>query len=182
MPRPAEARRADTARDAVQDAVAQDGTAVAEARPAAGFETVRTWDLHSSSELSTLRAQLMAALTSEGHQQGTDLDDVPNRLVLIASELATNAIEHGLPPTTVTLSRSATEFLLEVADHDLGQPPVFATGRGFGEGGIGMRLTQRLSAAMGWYQDGLAKTVWATFPRHVGPSLPDQAPGEPGQG
>ncbi|MFC8732141.1 ATP-binding protein [Luteimicrobium sp. NPDC057192] len=172
MPPRAAGRRTETALDAGQAAVPQDDAPVADARPPADFETVCAWELHSAAELSTLRARLMAALTSEGHAQGTDLDDVPHRLVLIASELATNAIEHGLPPTTVTLSRSRTEFLLEVTDHDLERSPVFATGRGIGEGGIGMYLTRRLSEAMGWYHQQATKTVWATFPRHVGRLTP----------
>lgn len=38
-------------------------------------------------------------------------------MILLASELASNALEHGRPPTIVTLGHDGTCYLLDVADH-----------------------------------------------------------------
>lgn|GEM_PF-1463324 len=65
------------------------------------------------------------------------------RLVLIATELATNALVHGLPPTIVTLSRAEDEWLLDVADDDPGSEPVYAGARTTGAGGLGLHLAGR---------------------------------------
>ncbi|PJI93910.1 ATP-binding protein [Luteimicrobium subarcticum] len=150
--------------DAVLE-IPDDDDGVPERRPPAGFEPVRTWELASIEQLSALRGELTAVLAQAGHDAGPNLDDTASRLVLIASELATNALEHALPPTVVLLSRDDPAFLLEVTDQALRNIPVFAGGRDLGEGGIGMHLTRRLSDTVGWYRGETTKTVWATFPR-----------------
>ena len=81
----------------------------------------------------------------------------------MASELATNALKHGIPPTTVWLLSNGTDFLLEVADHDVDGRPYIAGQRAPGQGGFGLLLAHQLSLDVGWYQTDVTKNVWARF-------------------
>lgn len=105
----------------------------------------------------------MATLESQGVPSTGRLSSTPDKLVLIASELATNALRHGLPPTIVRLARSGDRFLLEVADHDVSTEPVYAGRRIPGAGGVGLHMARQLSLDVGWYRTDDVKTVWATF-------------------
>ncbi|WP_222928299.1 MULTISPECIES: ATP-binding protein [Cellulomonas] len=126
-------------------------------RPPEGFEPVRTWTLDSTSELSRLRHEVSQATGGVADA----LDPVGERMVLIASELATNALVHGIPPTVVTLLRRDHQLLLDVADHGLGTTPEIAEQRGVGMGGFGLQIARRLSQDVGWYADEETKHVWA---------------------
>ncbi len=126
-------------------------------RPPEGFEHVRTWMLDNTAELSRLRHELAA---ETGGDPGR-LDPVGERMVLIASELATNALLHGIPPTFVTLSRCDSHLLLDVADHDVRSEPRIAGERAAGMGGFGLQIARRLSQDVGWYADETTKHVWA---------------------
>jgi len=125
------------------------------------FAVVRHWVLDSTSELRTLRAEVAAAIVGRG--AGTRLRGVPGAVVLVASELATNALCHGLAPTVVTLCRDGQTYLLDVADQAVQVEPVLAERRLPGEGGFGLYLARRLALDVGWYADGETKHVWATF-------------------
>ncbi|WP_230685295.1 ATP-binding protein [Cellulomonas sp. JZ18] len=122
-------------------------------RPPEGFEPVRTWTIDTTAELSRLRHELSAATGG--------LDPVGERMVLIASELATNALVHGIPPTEVTLLRRDDQLLLDVADHDVSSSPAIAGERPVGMGGFGLQIARRLSQDVGWYADEDTKHVWA---------------------
>lgn len=143
-----------------------------EARPPEGFTQTARWVLDSAIELSRLRGELAVELTGGPGDDRAALGTVPEKMVLVASELATNALRHGLPPTTVTLLRNGDEWMLDVADQDPSATPVIAAGREAGEGGHGLRLTEVLSAEMGWYATVEAKHVWACFP--AGPARPPE--------
>lgn len=134
------------------------------ARPPAEFAVVDTWVLDSASELRTLRAGLYRAITGRDATPGRGFTEVPERMVLVASELATNALEHGRPPTTVLLRRFDDELILEVTDHDPDSVPVLAEPRRPGRGGHGLRLTQQLADGIAWYRDVDTKHIWARFP------------------
>ena len=88
-------------------------------RPPSGCTEVGSWTLGDSRQLSALRHSLQDAL--DGGRD--ELDEVPEKVALVASELATNALRHGLPPTVVRLLRSDEAFVLDVADHDTGVIP-----------------------------------------------------------
>ncbi|MFS0705695.1 ATP-binding protein [Cellulomonas sp. 179-A 9B4 NHS] len=133
-------------------------------RPPEGFEHVRTWTLDTTAELSRLRHELAAAT---GGDPGR-LDPVGERMVLIASELATNALLHGIPPTYVTLSRRDPHLLLDVADHDVSSEPRIAGERAAGMGGFGLQIARRLSQDVGWYADETTKHVWALLETQPG--------------
>ncbi|MEU3452325.1 ATP-binding protein [Micromonospora sp. NPDC006766] len=123
------------------------------------------WRLGTPAELRDLRASLRDALTRHGLTQGKDLDEVPHLVVLVATELATNALRHGIPPTIVTLLAADACFLLDVADHDLRTIPELADTGPLDSGGRGLLLAQSVTLAVGWYATKDTKNIWASFPR-----------------
>jgi anti-sigma regulatory factor (Ser/Thr protein kinase) len=122
---------------------------------------VRRWTLDSFGQLRALRAGLHETLTGEPLPEGGDLDEIPEKMALIASELATNALAHGKPPTVVELRRTEKAFVLDVADEAPNEEPEFAEGRAPGAGGMGLRLAREFSFDLGWYVEGNVKHVWA---------------------
>lgn len=144
-------------------------------RPPESFRTKRTWVLDSTEGLGQLRGSLFEELTGDPYVTSSALDDIPEKMVLVVSELATNALRHGKPPTIVTLMATATEQLLDVADHDVATEPAIAQGRELGAGGFGLVLAQRLAFDVGWYVTELTKHIWARFPLHDG-TPPDRDP------
>ncbi len=113
-------------------------------------------------ELHSLRAGLRAEINARAHADvDRPLGEVAGDLVLVASELATNAIRHGRAPTIVTLHQDGTRFLLEVADHDLSNRPRIVSGRPPGQGGFGLQIARRLAVDVGWYRTEEVKVVWA---------------------
>ncbi|MGR6316930.1 ATP-binding protein [Micromonospora soli] len=128
------------------------------------------WDLGTPAELRDLRSSLRAALTRYGLVQGEDLDEVPHLVVLVATELATNALRHGRPPTIVTLLAADDCFILDVADHEVSTVPELADIRPLDSGGRGLQLAQSVSLAVGWYGTADTKNIWASFPRRTGPA------------
>ncbi|KGM02616.1 hypothetical protein Q760_12475 [Cellulomonas cellasea DSM 20118] len=128
--------------------------------PPQTFTTVGRWSLESASELAHVRHAIHDALTTLG--TGVP-DQVADQIVLVTSELATNALRHGIPPAVVNLGVDGTALLLDVADHHPGRAPVLAGERAVGAGGFGLMITQRLAADVGWYTTRTAKHVWATF-------------------
>lgn len=143
-----------------------------QSRPPEQFRAVHEWVLDNPAELANLRDSLHRALTGAPLPRGAGLGRVPEKIVLVASELATNALKHGVPPTTVQLSTAGDESLLDVADHDVDATPHVPAPRPPGEGGFGLYLADRLSLDVGWYVTPSAKHVWARF-------ADDDAEGQP---
>ncbi|MEV4281498.1 ATP-binding protein [Actinoplanes xinjiangensis] len=122
------------------------------------------WVLDSPEQLRVLRAGLIAALNEHTAAQREALADIPDRMVLVATELATNAIRHGRPPTVVRLLRARDQFVLDVADHDLSTVPELADIRPVNAGGRGLHLAEAFAVTVGWYATDTTKHIWATFP------------------
>lgn len=122
-----------------------------------GVEQLGTWRLDSTAQLRALRAGLHDALRAPR--------SVGDPVVLVASELATNALRHGEPPATVSLGRTPEAFVLDVADGAVDAVPVLAERRPLGEGGYGLYLAGRLADDLGWYAAEGRKHVWAAFRR-----------------
>ncbi|PFG41002.1 anti-sigma regulatory factor (Ser/Thr protein kinase) [Georgenia soli] len=137
----------------------------AESYPPQDYEVVAHWLLDRSEHLSTFRADLTQALRERGAAYSDGLSGVADRMVLVASELATNAIVHALPPTKVRLLVGDEEFVLDVIDHAPELPPAISEDRALGEGGAGLKIAQRVALDVAWYSEGGAKHVWARFPR-----------------
>ncbi len=143
----------------------EDGTdeGLRASRPPRGFVVVRTWVVQTTAQLSALRADLQREL-SAGPGPLQELHTVARDMVLVASELATNALRHGIPPTVVELLRERDTYLLDVADHDLSTQPHLAGTRAPGNGGFGLQIARRLALDVGWYTTDVTKHVWARFP------------------
>lgn len=136
---------------------------LATSSPPSGYRLVREWRVDTTHELSVLRAALRHQL-AEGAEPEPELDPVAHDMVLVASELATNALRHGIPPTIVRLLRADDTYLLDVADHDLSSTPYVAGERPPGQGGYGLQIARRIAVDVGWYRIDVTKHVWALFP------------------
>jgi serine/threonine-protein kinase RsbW len=134
-----------------------------ESRPPESFELVRMWVLDSTEELSGLRMGLLRELAAETGPAAV-LDEVADDMVLIATELATNALTYGLPPTQVRLLHTGHAYLLDITDHDTDAVPYVSGERALGHGGFGLRIALRLALDVGWYTDDDVKHVWAVLP------------------
>jgi hypothetical protein len=133
-------------------------------RPPLPNVQVAQWVLDSFGELRLLRASLHKALTGQPLPEGGTLDEIPEKVAVVATELATNALAHARPPTIVRLHRTETAFILDVADKEPAVAPELAEGRPPGAGGLGLQLARKLALDIGWYVDGDIKHVWAEFP------------------
>lgn len=127
---------------------------------------MRTWHLASTRDLAGLRADVLRILTG-------DLASAPDQsvdgLVLIASELATNALRHGGGSATVHLSTDGPTYLLEVVDRAPESPPQVAVDRDSGNGGFGLVLALGVALEAGWFRTETSKCVWTvhTAPVHA---------------
>jgi serine/threonine-protein kinase RsbW len=131
-------------------------------QPPAQFTAVREWVLDTVAELRGFRVELQHEINARAHTDADrPLPDVASSLVLVASELATNGIRHGRPPTIVVLHEHDGRFLLTVADHDLSTEPRIAGDRPPGHGGFGLQIARRLAVNVGWYRTDEVKVVWA---------------------
>ena len=103
------------------------------------------------------RHAVTEVLDGWGCEPGTRED-----LLLVVSELVTNAVVHGAEPIVVTMVRAAERVRVEVTDgaagsspHGNPRPPKNA------ETGRGLSVVTRLAVAWGWRATpGSGKTVW----------------------
>jgi anti-sigma regulatory factor (Ser/Thr protein kinase) len=107
------------------------------------------------------RHAVTEVLDGWGCEPGTRED-----LLLVVSELVTNAVVHGAEPIVVTMVRAPERVRVEVTDgadraspHGNPRPPANA------ENGRGLAVVTRLAVAWGWRATpGSGKTVWAELP------------------
>ncbi|MFF5175926.1 ATP-binding protein [Micromonospora sp. NPDC000089] len=126
---------------------------------------LRRWELADPADLRGLRASLQKELAGEHGDAAEELAETPDLVVLVATELATNALKHGRPPTIVRLLVAEDRFILDVADHDLSTVPELADTRPLGAGGRGLQIAMAVSLDVGWYATETTKNIWAAFPR-----------------
>jgi len=134
------------------------------AQPPPAMTESHQWVLDSPVQLRSLRDCLHQAITGQPLPAGAELDEIPEKVALVATELATNALRHGLPPTIVRLGRHDRVFVLDVADHSPEVVPHYVDDRPPGAGGLGLRLAHKLAFDLGWYIENDTKHVWAEFP------------------
>lgn len=91
------------------------------------------------------------------------LVDLVDRVELLVSELATNAVLHARTPLTVRLRRGSGEISLYVCDESPA-PPLLRRFSVESATGRGLRLVASLAAAWGVESDGTGKCVWCTVP------------------
>jgi serine/threonine-protein kinase RsbW len=121
---------------------------------------LRRWRLDSFRGLRGLRAALREAVVETS---SADLGDLLDRMVVVATELATNALRHGLPPTVVRLLCEEDRLIVDVADHARRAEPRIIEGRPLGHGGLGLQVARSFAVEMGWYVTDDAKHVWASW-------------------
>ncbi|MBE1495850.1 anti-sigma regulatory factor (Ser/Thr protein kinase) [Amycolatopsis lexingtonensis] len=94
-------------------------------------------------------------------------DDHLGDVLLVATELVTNAYDHGKGPVQVRMSRTARpcRVRIEVEDNCL-EHPVVVTPSADTPGGRGMQIVAKLAAAWGVREHRASggKTVWAEVP------------------
>ncbi len=122
--------------------------------------TLRWCYLPLPNTLADLRGHVRAALAGWG-VVGRMAEDV----VLVVSELATNAVEHARTPLTVALDRDADGVRVRVRDHSP-DPPVVRSTEDDPRRGWGLRMITEV-ASWGWEPHPDGKTVWATIQQSV---------------
>lgn len=136
-------------------------TSLPESVPYPSAAEICRWTLVAFGDLRGLRAELREVVTRSARG---DPGEVADRMTVVANELATNALRHGLPPTVVRLLRDGNRLIIDVADQDREAEPRVAVDRPLGAGGLGLQLTRTYAVDVGWYATDVAKHVWASFP------------------
>ncbi len=96
---------------------------------------------------------------------GTELADWPNvdDIQLVASELTTNAIQHGGPPIHLALDLIGNRLRLGVTSTARGSTPQLRTAGDDDENGRGLAIVDELCDQWGWELEGERIRVWADF-------------------
>jgi anti-sigma regulatory factor (Ser/Thr protein kinase) len=128
-----------------------------------GRGEVWRWHLARLAELPSARTGLRTQLQGVGFPSRSD-DPAVEHLILAFDELASNALRHGACPVVATVVAGSGGWLLDVSDRAAEAMPAPAVDRDPAQGGLGLYLVARLSAAHGWYVDEGSKHVWACLP------------------
>ena len=124
---------------------------------------LQQWVLADYADLRLMRTALRRALDAENLLPGKEVEDLAQRMAVVATELATNALSHARSPASVRLSRTEKAFVLDVADGAHSVPPEVLQTRPLGAGGRGLHIVQEMATDSGWYTTNQAKHVWAQF-------------------
>ncbi|MEI5008201.1 PAS domain S-box protein [Streptomyces sp. PmtA] len=127
--------------------------------PAAPLATVVTELSAAPSSVSRARAFLAKSLVDWGCAQ------VADEAQLLASEVVTNAIQHGQGPVRLLMRRNSTELTVEVSDHSH-LPPQPRLAAADDESGRGLILVETLAGSWGVRPTDDGKTTWFTL--HLG--------------
>ncbi|WP_277208032.1 ATP-binding protein [Isoptericola croceus] len=128
---------------------------------------VGTWTVTAVEELASARSRLQESLCAWTPVPWTETDSsrsLLQNIVLVASELTANALEHAGGPARLDVVSDDTAVTVSVMDRSPDNPPVLTFDRELGAGGFGLQLALRVADDVGWYRtpDG-AKHVWARF-------------------
>lgn len=107
-------------------------------------------------------AQARAAVTDCAQRLG--IDEVCDDVVLLVSEMVTNAVRHAAPPVRLELQSQADDIVVAVRDGSP-TPPAPREADDDAEGGRGMLLVDLLTADHGVRSQPPGKTVWARLLR-----------------
>jgi len=88
-------------------------------------------------------------------------NDVLHDLVLIASELAANAVRHGSPPALLRLDRDDSSVRITVSNHGESPDPRILTAEPGADHGRGLAMVEQLADSVGWERHGDRLDVWA---------------------
>ncbi|MER7374652.1 ATP-binding protein [Streptomyces lanatus] len=114
------------------------------------------------------RARRWARSRLAGSGIGAD-EPLAETLILLVSELVTNAVVHTGCPAVLSLSlpggaQDAATVRLEVADRS-GRAPVPRCADGDATGGRGLALVDGLADRWGWCSEGAGKRIWCELDR-----------------
>ncbi len=87
-----------------------------------------------------------------------------DEVLLVLSELVTNAVRYGRGPIDITLGHAESRLLVAVRDRGTGAMPKPRQADANDENGRGMFIINTLSQRWGWAADDEGKTVWAELP------------------
>jgi anti-sigma regulatory factor (Ser/Thr protein kinase) len=105
-----------------------------------------------SAAIASARHAVSAALTHEFPR------DFADDVVLVVSELVTNAIMHGAAPRTLEVSRAGNAVEIRVHDSSPARPQLRPEPHD--QGGFGLYIVERLAAEWGVGSTDTGKTVW----------------------
>jgi anti-sigma regulatory factor (Ser/Thr protein kinase) len=134
------------------------------ASPPTGLVELWAQELTGVADLPRVRAHIRTLLTA-GPTVTPPPSDWVERFVLVADEIASNALRHGSGPVHVRLRADSDSWLVAVTDHAPDAPPAPAMGRAPGAGGYGLHLVADLTDDHGWHREDHHKTVWARASR-----------------
>lgn len=132
-------------------------------RPPPAVEVGR-WTVHAPGELRELRGSLHRELAEHSGADLLETAEIADRVALVATELAGNALRHGLPPTEIRLMMGDEFWVLDVADAELAKVPELTRADGMNPGGRGLLIAGSVSDSLGWYATDKVKHVWAAVP------------------
>lgn len=92
-------------------------------------------------------------------------DQVTDDAVLIASELAANAVRHGQPPVLLRLDYGADVVRITVSNHGSSPDPRILTADTESDHGRGLAMVEAMARRVGWERDGDRLDVWAEVSR-----------------
>jgi anti-sigma regulatory factor (Ser/Thr protein kinase) len=111
-----------------------------------------------SQATSAAQARRFVRQHLDTHHLGAMTDDVE----LVASELATNAMQHAGTPFHLRLEAFDDTLRLTVSDGSR-DGPVHLAAQPLDTGGRGLEIVDLLSRSWGYLEDGSGKSVWADF-------------------
>lgn len=86
--------------------------------------------------------------------------DVEEKVLVVISELVTNAVVHARAAPVVMATYDDGHLFVEVHDTDATPPTPRSPGVGDGVGGFGLRLVESLTHRWGWELTENGKRVW----------------------
>jgi anti-sigma regulatory factor (Ser/Thr protein kinase) len=111
-------------------------------------------------ELGRLRAEASTALEDYGRTRGHI-----RAVILLLSELSTNALMHASPPYRLTLELDDEHTVVNVTDGGDGQASARTPANV--DGGYGLNLVNALASTWGAERSARGKTVWAAIGRSL---------------
>lgn len=118
---------------------------------------------HRASWAGDLRHVAEARAFVARHLVENGLISEVDTVVMVISELATNAVVHARTPFSVTLWRNNGSLGVAVGDLSSRQPIGFASGSLLDEGGRGLMMVAWFSSTWGITPLVGGKSVWANF-------------------
>jgi anti-sigma regulatory factor (Ser/Thr protein kinase) len=91
-------------------------------------------------------------------------DAAADDVILVASELAANAIRHGSPPALLRLEYTDGRVRVTVSNHGGSPDPRIVDAAPDAGSGRGLAMVQAIADEVGWQRDGDRLDVWAELP------------------